>query len=53
VKAPAFRAEPRPDPLLATLLDVATAIAERKRRGRTERRARLAVVSKQGEEGKR
>jgi hypothetical protein len=44
VKAPAFRAEPRPDPLLRTLVDVATAIAERKRLERADRRRRLAVV---------
>jgi hypothetical protein len=44
VKAQAFRAEPRADHLLRVLLDVATAIAERKRLERVERRRRLAVV---------
>lgn len=44
MKAPAFRAEPRTDLLLRTLVDVATAIAERKRLERAERRRRLAVV---------
>jgi hypothetical protein len=44
VKASAFRAEPRPDPLRRTLVDVAIAIAERKRLERAERRRRLAVV---------
>jgi hypothetical protein len=42
--AKAFRAEPRPDPLLRTLVDVASAIAERKRLEQAERRRRLAVV---------
>lgn len=40
----AFRAEPVADPLLRTLLEAACAVAERKRRERAERRARLAIV---------
>lgn len=44
MRAPAFRVEPPRDPLLRVLLEVARAIAERKRREQAERRRRLAVV---------